>query len=168
MLAGRLSHLAYAGITAAQVLLGLLAWQAIDTWAAPVIGAVLLFAAVMLVIAASAAVRRYHDLDEPGWSALALLLPGWNLWQLYRLLGQRGVARGNEHGTDPLEPVDEVLRVAGLGKKTCAEHGLALVGRDVCARCRREQGARAVRALVGLAAGGVGVLVALGVHRLAR
>lgn len=47
--------------------------------------------------------RRFHDLNKPGWWALASVVPLVNVIAELYLLFAKGTAGENQYGTDPLE-----------------------------------------------------------------
>ena len=49
-------------------------------------------------------VRRFHDLDRPGWHWFLLAIPLLNIYLGLILLFQRGTDGRNRFGPDPLDP----------------------------------------------------------------
>ena len=47
--------------------------------------------------------KRFHDLNMSGWYFLALLIPFYNLYLMYKLYFIKGTNESNRFGTDPLK-----------------------------------------------------------------
>lgn len=55
-------------------------------------------------IQGAAAVRRFHDLDRPGWHYWLMMVPFYGLYLAALLLFVRGTDGPNQYGADPLGP----------------------------------------------------------------
>jgi uncharacterized membrane protein YhaH (DUF805 family) len=53
------------------------------------------------------AVKRSHDLDEPGAYFFHLLIPIWNFYFFARFLCERGTIGPNQYGEDPVSEEDQ-------------------------------------------------------------
>jgi uncharacterized membrane protein YhaH (DUF805 family) len=66
-----------------------------------------LFLSTLVMIAGVAAtlvfvVKRLHDIERPGWHALLIAVPIYNLYLALLLLFQKGTDGPNPYGADPL------------------------------------------------------------------
>jgi uncharacterized membrane protein YhaH (DUF805 family) len=55
-----------------------------------------------LVVSSFITVKRFHDLNRPGWHYWLLLIPFYNLYLAIILLFKKGTAGPNTYGPDPL------------------------------------------------------------------
>ena len=52
--------------------------------------------------AVAVTVKRFHDLDRPGWHLLLLMIPLYNIYLTAILFVVEGTAGDNQYGVDPL------------------------------------------------------------------
>ena len=59
---------------------------------------------LLVVVDSMFVVKRFHDIEQPGWHFWLLLIPFYNIYLAIILLFKKGTSGSNSYGPDPLTP----------------------------------------------------------------
>jgi len=95
---GRLNRAKYIGYSLATTLVALVI--AVLLHSLPALGGIIYL--LSAVVNSTFVVRRFHDIEKPGWWFWLLLIPFYNIYLVILLIFKKGTTGSNNFGVDPL------------------------------------------------------------------